>query len=136
MQCKIPSMISFKNSLQQGWQCGIFNWERVFGKEWGNIGFEVFVLKPGEDFIGSVNLCKDLGLKGVNLFLFCCDTGGSVLKGFEIGMPFWGTEEVDVSALVWASQKLKEVVNGEHLARGCSQVNGRDLGFRGSFRLR
>lgn len=48
----------------------------------------MFVLKLGKDLVGSVNLHKDLGLEGMNSFLFCCDTGCSILEGFEVSMPF------------------------------------------------
>lgn len=107
----------------------------VFGKEWGNVGFKVFVLKPGEDFISSVNLCEDFCLEGVDLFLFCCNVCCGVSKSFEISMPFRGAEEVDVLMLIWASQELEEIVDGEGFMREYSRINSWEPGFRGSFRL-
>lgn len=95
----------------------------------------MFVLEPGEDFVGGVNLRKDLSLEGVNSFLFCCNTGYSVLEGFEVGVPFRGAKEINVLALVRVVQKLKEIVDRKGFARGRPWINSGEPGFGSSFRL-
>lgn len=89
----------------------IINDCHVFGDKRGNVGFKIFFLKSSENFISGIHLCKDLSLEGVDLVLFGGDTECYISKSFEISIPVWGTEKVDVLALVGAGQEFEEIIN-------------------------